>query len=97
MSTSRQFVLCPSYEDALAVETAALDWLHSSGAVNCNGWAGVSVRDDGEFGVLWGEPVREALGDGLELDTEAIDAETGESNWSDFVPPAPEPEEEFFP
>ena len=93
MSTPRQFVLCPSYEDALVVETAALDWLHANGAVNCNGWAGVSVRDDGEFGVFWGEPVREALGDGLELDTEAVT--DGVSNWGEFVPPAPEPEEGF--
>jgi len=85
MTASRQFVLCPDYDSALVVETAALDWLHESGQLRCNAWAGVSVRDDGAFGVLWGEPVRAALGDGLELNTEVL-GEDGASNWADYVP-----------
>ena len=83
----RKFVICPDYDAALAVEHAALDWLHENGQLRCNAWAGVSVRDDGTFGVLWGAPVEAALGE-LPLDTETIT--DGASNWADYVPDAPE-------
>jgi hypothetical protein len=83
MTTPRQFLLADSYDAAIALDNSIV-WAH--GMTNCNAWAGVSVRSDGQFGVFYDAKYCAFLLPSFELDTEVLDKD-GASNWSDYVPP----------
>ncbi len=87
MIAPRQFMLCPTEPAARALDSQILAVLRVRDGSKAGQYAGVSVRDDGQFGVLLDErlvPVDIAAAQ--VLDTEVLTAD-GTSNWSDYVPP----------
>jgi hypothetical protein len=84
-------MMARSYDAALALDARVCAFLRERDGSRGSQWAGVSVRDDGRFGVFFSQECVDALGDNLpKLDNEVFT--DGVSNWANYVPPAPDPE-----
>ena len=88
---TRQFKLFSTYEAAQSGDASVCNLLRVRDGSRASQWAGVSVRDDGSFGVFWDSPCVDVFGSAEDnfLDTEII-AEDGTSNWKGYLPP-PDP------
>lgn len=90
MSSPRQFLLFSTYESAKAADTSVCDLLRVRDGNKGSRWAGVSIRNDGKFGVFWDTPCIAVFGPPQNnvLDTEIL-SQDGQSNWTDYTPPPP--------
>lgn len=85
MSTPRQYMMARSYDAATALDAQVCAFLRERDGSRGSQWAGVSVRDDGRFGVFYSQECADALGDNLPKLDDEVFTEAGVSNWADYV------------
>lgn len=86
---AKRFLIFNTYEQALAADSAVCDLLRDRDGNKGSQWAGVSIRNDGLFGVFWDTSCVAVFGpaENNVLDTEIISSDN-KSNWSTYVPPS---------